>query len=201
MKIVQDKRGLTIIEMIVAISIMVILSGAISIFVIRSFYVNRHVIEQGLNLSTLHSSLRNFSADLREARQAEDGNYLFDNCEEYSISFYADHDNDSVVEKLTYSLISNQLQLEIVEPDLTQNPPSYADGTSLVRIIGIGVVNETLTTPLFYYYKEDEEVPLEGEFDSNDVKLVRIRVYANVDIDKAPDAMMLETMVRPRNIP
>ncbi len=201
MRISKNKKGLSLVEMIVTISIMIILLGVLSLFIIRTFSINGYLIEQGLNLSVLQTSLRSFSANLREARQAEDGSYLLSKCDEYSMAFYADIDNDSFAEKLTYSLLGGYLELEIIEPDLTQNPPSYLSGSSSVRTIGGGVVNKTLAMPLFYYYQEDGETPLTGEFNFNEVELVRIRVYANIDINQAPDSMMIETMVRPRNIP
>ncbi len=154
-----------------------------------------------MNLSILQNSLHTFSANLREARQAEDGSYLLESCQEYEVIFYADTDNDGIAEKLTYYLENSQFKLEIIEPDLTENPVSYSTGTSTVKIIGAGVVNADLAEPLFYYYEEDAEVPLEAGFSSSQVELVRLRVFANVDTDEAPDAMLMETMVRPRNIP
>lgn len=201
MTMLNDKRGLTLIEMLVAISITIILLGTVSTFLIRSFYLNRYAIEQGLNISVLQNCLHNFSANLREARQAEDGSYLLESCQEYEVVFYSDTDNDGIAEKLTYYLENSQFKLETIEPDLAQNPISYSAGTSTVQTIGGGVVNADLAEPLFYYYEEDAEVPLEAGFSPSQVELVRLRVYANVDTEEAPDSMVMETMVRPRNIP
>lgn len=201
MTMFNDKRGLTLIEMLVAISITIILLGTVSVFLIRSFYLNKHVVEQGLNISVLQNSLRNFSANLREARQAEDGSYLLASCQEYEVVFYADTDNDGISERLTYYLENNQFKLEITEPNLGENPVSYSTGTSTIRIIGAGIVNAELVEPIFYYYEEDAGVPLETGFSSSQVELVRIRIYANADTENAPDAMVMETLVRPRNIP
>jgi len=201
MGIIKDRKGLTLVEMLVSITITVLLLGALSLFIIRSFDINRYTIEQGMNIAVLQNSLRNFSANLREARQSEDGDYLLKNCDEYEVTFYADPDNDGVAEQLTYYLENSQFKLEIVEPDLGVSPPSYNTGTSEVKIIGNGVVNGSLSEPIFYYYEEDGEYSLEEGFAPSQVELVRIRIYANIDTDEVPDSMLMETMVRPRNIP
>ncbi len=42
----DDKRGMTLVEMLVAISITIVLLGTVSTFLIRSFYLNRYAVEQ-----------------------------------------------------------------------------------------------------------------------------------------------------------
>ena len=201
MKISVDKRGLTLIEMLVSIAITIILLGSLSMFIIRSFQLNKYAIEQGLNSSVMQNAMHSFSANLREARQGEEGSYLLNDCQDYEITFFSDIDNDDVVEKLTYYLNNGQLILQIIEPDMGVNPPSYDTGSGSARVIGAGVVNETLSEPLFYYYEEDGTTPLAAGFDSSQVELVRLKIFVNVDIEEAPDSMQLETMIRPRNIP
>ena len=115
-KIRKDGRGMTLVELLVASAIMILLMGIISLVLARSFFVNKYALEQGLNNTQLQNSIRNFSANIREARQADSGEYLLKTAEKFNLVFYADADNDGITERVHYYLDGTSLKMGTAEP-------------------------------------------------------------------------------------
>ena len=198
----NNNKGMTLVEVVMACSIMTILMGVASMLIIRSFSVNRYTIEQGLNTTALQTSLRNFTKYLREARQSDAGGYLIEYADDFEIFFFADTDNDSVTERVHYFLENYQLKMGITNP--SGFPVSYPVEDEEVKILGNGIVNNS-TQPLFRYYNQDYPIdtvnnPLPTPVLIDDIGMVEIDLYVNIDTDHVPDSMRMGTFVRPRNI-
>jgi prepilin-type N-terminal cleavage/methylation domain-containing protein len=201
-KLIKNRKGMTLVEVIVASSIVVLLSGMLSVLITKTFFVNRYTIEQGLNISAIESSLKNFSKYLREARQSDAGAYLIDSASEFELVFYADVDDDPAVEKVHYFLENNQLKIGTSDP--IGFPITYPLEDESVKIIGNGITN-TAEQPVFSYYNKDyptdtENNPLTDPISPEQIGLIKIDVYANINPDHVPENTRMETFVRPRNI-
>lgn len=197
-----DKKGMTLVEVSVACSVMVILAGIMSLLVIKSFAVNRYSIEQGLNTASIQNTLTKFSKHLREARQSDEGGYLIESAEDFDLVFYANVDADPAIERVHYFLENTQLKIGISEA--SGFPPKYSETDQLVNIIGNGIVN-TQVQPIFYYY----ESGYYGQVNQNaiatpatpaQIGLVKIDLYVNTDPGNMPENTHMETFIRPRNI-
>lgn len=198
----SDKKGMTLVEVSVACSIMVILAGIMSLLVIKSFVVNRYSIEQGLNTASIQNTLTKFSKHLREARQSDEGGYLIESAEDFDLVFYANVDADPAIERVHYFLENTQLKIGTSEA--SGFPPKYSETDQLVNIIGNGIVN-TQVQPIFYYY----ESGYYGQVNQNaiatpatpaQIGLVKIDLYVNTDPGNMPENTHMETFIRPRNI-
>ncbi len=197
-----NKKGMTLAEVIIACSIMTILMGIISVMIIRSFTVNKYTIEQGLNTSALQSSLRNFSRHLREARQSDAGGYLIEYADDFEVYYFADIDNDAVTERVHYFLENYQLKVGSSNP--SGFPLAYPSEDEEVKILGNGIVNNA-TQPLFYYYNQNYPIdttnnPLTTPASPDEIGMIQIDLYVNIDTNHVPDSMRMGTFVRPRNI-
>jgi prepilin-type N-terminal cleavage/methylation domain-containing protein len=197
-----DKKGMTLVEVSVACSVMVILAGIMSLLVIKSFAVNRYSIEQGLNTASIQNTLTKFSKHLREARQSDEGGYLIESAEDFDLVFYANVDADPAIERVHYFLENTQLKIGTSEA--SGFPPKYSETDQLVNIIGNGIVN-TQVQPIFYYY----ESGYYGQVNQNaiatpatpaQIGLVKIDLYVNTDPGNMPENTHMETFIRPRNI-
>lgn len=193
---------MTLVEVMVASSIIVLLSGMLSVLITKTFFVNRYTIEQGLNISAIESSLKNFSKYLREARQSDAGSYLIESASEFEMIFYADVDDDPSVERVHYFLENNQLK--IGTSDSSGFPVVYPSEDEEIKIVGSGIINNS-EQPIFYYYNKDyptdtENNPLSNPVPPEDIGLIKIDVYANTNPDHVPENTRMETFVRPRNI-
>ena len=199
---IKNKKGMTLIEVMVASFIIVLLSGMLSVLITKTFFVNRYTIEQGLNISAIESSLKNFSKYLREARQSDAGAYLIDSASDFELIFYADVDDDPVIERVHYFLENNQLKIGTSDP--SGFPVVYPVEDEEVKIVGNGITNNA-EQPIFYYYNQDyptdiENNPLLSPVSPEEIGLIKIDVYANTNPDHVPENSRMETFIRPRNI-
>jgi type II secretory pathway pseudopilin PulG len=202
LRIKKDQKGMTLVELMTISLILVLVSGVLSITILRTFYVNKYTIEQGINNSALQSSLRNLSKNIREARQSDSGAYLLKKAGDFDMVFYADLDNDGITEKAHYFLEDEYLKRGVSKP--SGFPLEYPEGDEQVKTVAGGIIN-TAEEPLFYYYNKDypidqENNPLTTPASVEAVGLIKIFIRANITEEQAPNDMEIETFVKPRNI-
>lgn len=193
---------MTIVEMMTATTILVLISGIVAIALMRTYSINKYTIEQGLNNSNLQLSISNFTKNIREARQSDAGDYLILSGNDFSLKFFSDVDDDTVVERLHYFLEDEYFKLGVTKP--TGFPLQYSASDEEIKIIGGNILNDT-TEPIFYYYNGEnlsdlENNPLETPITPNDVSLIKLHLITNVNPEQNPTDMQLETLVRPRNV-
>lgn len=205
MKLTSDQKGMTLIEMLVGLVILVSLLGIITLLIIKSFYINRFTIEQGLNTAEIQKTMHVFTSNLREAKQADDGAYMIESADDFDLVFFANIDDDSATERLHYYLQDSQLLLGLAEVIEGSFPLVYPAADDVPpKIIGNGIVND-VSQPLFYYYNKQypvdtENNPLATPSDVQDIGMVKLDMYVNVDTTQVPNSAHMETFVRPRNI-
>lgn len=199
----KNNAGMTIIELVLASTLMILLSGIVSIMVAKSFLINRYSLEQGLNTTVIQNSLRTFSEYLREARQSDNGGYLIESGDDFEIVFYADVDNNlnpQVIERVHYFLDGDQLKMGISRP--SGFPLAYPSYDEEVKIIGGGIINSP-SQPIFHYYDRSyagQGTGLATPIQPSEVSLIKIDLFVNTDPDNIPENFRMETFVRPRNI-
>lgn len=201
-KIKLCENGMTLVELVMATAIMTLLMTAMSIMVIRVYDANKYVIEQGLNNHQLQNSIRSFSTNLREARQSDAGGYLIESADDFDLVFFANIDDDQDVERVHYYLDGQQLKMGTAKA--AGFPAIYPEADEEVITVGNGIVN-TSSQPIFYYYNrdypEDQTTNLiETPAAVEEISLVKIDVFANINPNHIPDQMRMETFVKPRNI-
>ncbi len=201
-KIIKNQQGMSIVELIISTTLLVILMGVLSLLMIRAFYINRFTIEQGINVAEVQKTIRSFTAKLREAKQSDAGGYLIEVATKDELTFFANIDGDATTERLHYFFENNQLKVGISEP--VGFPASYPVNDDTIQIVGNGVVNTELQ-PIFQYYNRDypSDVvnnPLIMPIDAVDIGMIKIDLYVNVNTVEVPDSTHMGTFVRPRNI-
>lgn len=198
----QNISGMTLVELLVAGSIMTLLMGMISIVLVKTFFVNRYVIEQGLNNTELQKAIRDFSLTLREARQSDSGAYPLAKGDDFELTFYSNIDDDVQVEKVHYFYESGLLKRGVSEA--SGFPLDYPDEDEAVAVVARGIIN-TASEPIFEYFNSDypqdmDNNPLQVPVAIENISLVKLDVRANIDPNHVPDSMRIETFVKPRNI-
>lgn len=197
-----NQKGMTLVEVYVACSVIVLLTGIISIMVIKAFAINRYTIEQGLNTASVQNSLAKLSKHLREARQSDNGGYLVELADDFDLVFFANVDDDPAIERVHYYLQNSQLKIGTSEA--SGFPPEYPDEDQTIKIIGNGIINNAIQ-PVFYYYGENYygqvgETFLTTPVQPSNVSLIKIDLFVNTDPNNIPENTRMETFVRPRNI-
>lgn len=198
-------KGLTLVEMLVAIFIMSAGMLGFSLLFSSSWTSNKFILETGITSIRVNRASTEIINNLRKVRQADNGDYPIDSGDDFDIQVYLDIDNDGVTERVHYWLddVNDRLMRGIREPSTAQ-PPTYAAGDETTSVIAEYIVNES-TQPLFYYYNENYpgdtvNNPLSTPAAIGDVRLVRVLIRMNIDPIKAPNNINIESFVDLRNL-
>lgn len=202
MNLFRKNEGMTLVELMVASSILMLISGVVSLALVRTYVVNKSAITQGLNNSNLQLAVDNFTKNVREAKQSDSGGYLILSGTDYDLKFYSDFNDDLVTERLHYFLEDGYLKLGVAYPFGALS--EYPTDDDEVKIIARNIVNEN-DEPIFYYYDKDsisdiEDSPMTTPITPDEVTLIKLDLFSNIDPSVNPTDMEIVTSVRPRNI-
>lgn len=197
-------RGLTLIEMIVAISIFSIGIAGFSMLFLRVWKVNSFTLESGQIVLASSRSLNLMIKEIRKARQADNGNFTIKRAEDFDLTVYVDEDKDDVTEQVHYFLDSGAGELKKGVSNPSGSPAVYPEGDQVVTTLLTHVVN-TDVQPVFSYFDvnyfgRQEEEPLSLPIVLPEVRLVKIHLWVNIKPQSAPDYLNLESFVELRNL-
>ncbi len=198
-------KGLTLVEMLVAIFIMALGMIGFSLLFSSSWKSNKFILETGMAAVQVNRASTQIINNLRKVRQADNGDYPIQSGDDFDIQVYLDIDNDGVTERVHYWLdtVNDRLMLGIREPS-SAVPPIYAAGDGTTRVVANYIVNES-TQPVFYYYNENYpgdtvNNPIATPIAIEDARLVRVLLRINIDPIKAPNNVNVESFVDLRNL-
>lgn len=198
-------KGLTLVEMLVAIFILSAGMLGFSLLFSTSWKSNKFILETGVTSIRVNRASTEIINNLRKVRQADNGDYPIQSGDDFDIQVYLDVDNDGVTERVHYWLddTNDRLMRGIREPSASV-PPTYAAGDGTTSVIAEYVVNDA-TQPLFYYYNENYpgdtvNNPLVTPAAIGDIRLVRVLIRMNIDPIKAPNNINIESFADLRNL-
>ncbi len=197
--------GFSLVEMLVAIFIMGVGMIGFGLLLLSNFRSNKFIIETGTTAVQVNRAVENIVETLRTARQADNGDYPIVSGSDFDIKFYADIDHDGITERVHYYLDSANKQVKkgVTKPT-AGTPVTYAAGDTTTTVVANAVVN-TATQPAFFYYNQNYpgdtvNNPLVTPVAVQNVRLVRIRLFMNIDPLKAPNNINVESFVDLRNL-
>lgn len=190
--------GMTLIEMLVVIGVMVLISGAIFGAAQSLYQINSYAQAQAFEVDNARRGVQRFARDVREMTYAEDGSFPMAVMEPHLLAFYSDIDKDNSVEYVEYELSTTTLNKRVYNP--TGNPPVYDFGSPDEEIIlSEYVQNIDQATSTFFYYDENGTA-LNSASPLIDVRYVRTQIIVNIDPLRSPGEFMLRVGVTPRNL-
>ncbi len=199
----KNKKGMTLVELLIAMAILTLGIGGFTLLASRSWKMNSFVMEAGNATSKATRALNETIKSLRKIRQADDGSYPIKEVSGTSLTVYLNDDTDLATERVHYYLDSatQTLKKGVTEPSGT--PVSYPAGDQTVSVVANYVVN-TAAQPVFEYYNSDYPIdtinnPIASPVPAN-VKLVKIHLWINIKPLTAPDNVSLESFVEFRNL-
>lgn len=196
----MNKKGFTIIELLVAIAIVAVIAGAGFLILGKSFRYNRIIWEQLETQNQGRKVLQEVVSNAREAEESEIGAYPIETAGEYELTFYADIDNDSLREKVRFWLDGTTFKKGVVKP--SGEPLSYSGSEQTVELAH-HVVNISQAKEIFSYYGQNytgSESALAQPVDVTEVRLVRVYLELEKDPAESPVPLSLETVIYPRNL-
>lgn len=186
---------MTLVELLVTIALSSVVLIALG-FLIQHFYrTNAFVLEQSHAVESARRSVENAMADLREASYGADGSYPISAAATSSVTFYADIDSDSSVEKARYYLSNTTLYRSTTEPSAAGSYAGQPEATTLV----VNDIRNGTSTDLFSYYNRDGE-QLATPVNLAQVASVKIVVLADVNPNRAPNVYTLRGSATLRNL-
>lgn len=201
----QPTRGMTLIELLIAIAVMGIIMQAFTYLFVRTWETNRYILELGLASSMAQRALNKLVIDLRGIQQSDHGAFPIAAATSSSLTIYSDIEDDGVVERVRYYLddATDELRMGITNPTAA-TPVTYPVNDEETRVVARYVVNAS-NDPVFYYYNDDYpgdtvNNPLTLPTSLSNIQLVRIKLLINIQPLTAPNNVYIESFVDIRNL-
>lgn len=189
-------RGLTFLETLITLAIFALIMVSIVNSVLLFYRANRSSIEQAYQIESARKGVNLLVRDVREASYGEDGSYPLSAISSSSVTFYADTDRDSSVEKIRYQLSGVSLMRTVT--DASGNPPTYT-GTGTTTAVSNFVRNNSQNVPIFQFF---DASTTEITSASNIVRIisVTINLIINVTPSRDPGEFTLRSSATLRNV-
>src|SRR3989344_7148797 len=202
---VKTLRGLTLIEMVIAIAVALIVMEGFTYMLLKTWDTNKFILEEGLASAAASRATNRIVIQLRGVQQSDNGSYPVVSADDFDFTLYTDIDDDGVVERVHYFLdqVNDQLKVGVTDPN-TAVPVAYPAGDTTVTGMTNYVVNEA-TDPVFFYYNGDYPSdtinnPLTTPASVGNIQLIKIHLFVNINPVHAPDNINIESFVDLRNL-
>jgi prepilin-type N-terminal cleavage/methylation domain-containing protein len=197
MYIKRNKKGMSLIEMMVAIAIFTIGIGIFIFLFIRSWEMYTFSFSTGQSQLMASQGVQRIVDIIRNAQQADNGAFPLVMAREEEIVLYANIDTDSSIERVRIFLSDNKIFLEIRNAT-AGTPPQYSEGYESSQEIVRDIIQGDERI-LFSYYDESN-TRLTGTFPINDVKMVKIDLMVDDNVEKLPEGIAIESYASIRNL-
>ncbi|MCD6149229.1 prepilin-type N-terminal cleavage/methylation domain-containing protein [bacterium] len=191
----KNKKGMSLIEMIIAIAIFTIGIEGFSLLFVKTWKQNSFILEKGTASMAASRGVQKTVDVIRKARQADNGAYPIISANENDLVIYSDIDKDGVTEKVHYYLSGGALKAGITDP--AGAPPAYPAGDQTVNDVSRYVVNTS--APVFSYYDSDNNL-LTTPANVNEVRMVKVYLETNANPAHFPNNVDIQSFATIRNL-
>jgi type II secretory pathway pseudopilin PulG len=190
------EKGITLIETLVWIAAFTAAMLATVSSLLYFYRTNSYAIEQSSAVSSAQRGLEQVMRTIREAAYSSQGAFPIHSIAANDFIFYADIDNDALIERVHYYLSGTDLMRGIMEA--TGNPPDYTTPeTATVLAEYVRNTAQGLTT--FRYYDElGTEITNYSNWTS--VRFVKVTLAVNVNTATLPNQLTLDSSAAIRNL-
>lgn len=202
MKILQNKeKGMTLLEILIAMSIFVLIVIVLSVFQSDVFKLNR-TIQNNLTLQQNAAKLlKPIVAEIRSASISNLGAYPIASASQNTLEFYADIDADGLKEKIRYFKEGGEFKKGVTRP--TGDPYQYLSENEEIVSEVSGVVNGS--EPIFEYFDEtyngySQSEPLAYPIQISDIRMVSIKLILDADENDDSGPIEVSTQAGFRNL-
>ncbi len=193
-----SQRGMTLIELLVVISIIAIVSGALTTFILDNYRFQGYTLTEGESYGEAQRAVDKMKRELRGVVQGENGAFAIADAQNQALTIYTDYDFDGRTERLRYFLIGTTFNKGIIEPQ--SGSEIYPAAAETVQVITTHVANGA--EPIFLYYDAGytgTQAPMNPILEPN-IRLIGIHLA--VDSTPGTDAgrYVIDTIVHLRNL-
>lgn len=197
--IYNDTRGMTLIELIVAMGIFgLLITSIVGVFLVSN--KSKDIVFDQLEVQgQARKAIQDFVNEARAMRYSSAGAYPLQTASATQFIFYTNMDTDSSLERVRYYLVTSTLKRGIVQP--TGSPVTYPTSTESIVTI-VNNVNNTSTA--FFYYDENytgvTSTPLTQPVDSTRVRIVEMRLIVDKNANLSPVPFTIQGQTHLRNL-
>lgn len=199
-KIQNDNRGITLIEVLVAMGISVFLIVGIIDLMLWAMHGRDVVWEQLSTQNEGRKIVQDFTNELRRATASSIGAYPLEIAQDQQIAFYSNIDADSWRERIRYFISNKTLKKGIIKP--TGNPLVYNSANEVITDVVHDVANGT--SSLFYYFDQSytgaSSTAMTSPINIPNVRMVGISLSLEEKPNVAPAPFNIESKVEIRNL-
>ncbi|QQS61004.1 MAG: prepilin-type N-terminal cleavage/methylation domain-containing protein [Candidatus Moraniibacteriota bacterium] len=193
----KTKKGMTLIEVIVAIGVFSIGMGLAVLLFVQSWNMYKISFSTGSMQFVASNGVQRIIDSIRNAQRSENGSYPIVSVDENEIILYSNVDDDEEIEKIRFFYSGSGIVRE-VRNSVFGTPPQYPAGYEISEEIIPYVIN-TADTPLFSYYNNENE-KLTEPISLIDVKMVKVDLYVDENINRDPESINIESFASIRNL-
>jgi prepilin-type N-terminal cleavage/methylation domain-containing protein len=199
----QKIKGLTLIETLVAIAIFAIGMVGFSILLVNVWRNNSYTLEMGQSNLVISQGISKMVGYIRKARQGDDGSYPIKSAGNNDLVVYSDYNRDGITERLHFYYASGAVFMGVTAPSGNM-PKVYPAGDQQIIVIATKIVNAS-NEPIFYYFNKNypgdtANNPLLMPVDVSVVRLVEIHLKININPNRAPDNIEMQSFAEIRNL-
>jgi len=193
-------KGMTLVEMLVAIAIFTVIMIAVSAFEVNVFSYRKIASDSYTTVQDAQTILKTMTKEIRIMSPGGDGSYALQSAATNTLMFFADVNGDGNKELVRYSYIGTSIYRAVTSP--SGSPPVYLNSNTSTSTVIVNVRNST-STPIFEYYDgnyDGNESPLAQPVSMTSVRLIKLNVTLDVDIKQSPMPRTYSTQVTLRNL-
>ncbi len=197
------KLGMTLIEMIMAITIVFIGMAGFTLLFSHTWQFNKYTIEMGQTSMNVSQGLNKIIDYVRRAKQGDNGAYPIVSADDNDLVIYCDYNKNNITERLHFYKNGQDILMGITEPTNTL-PKTYPVGDQQIITVVSHIVNDD-SDAVFSYYNQDYPAdtvnnPLTIPAVPSNIRLIKIYLEINIDPNHAPDNIKMQSFVELRNL-
>jgi len=200
MQLNKDNRGVTLMEILVALGIFTLIVVSVVAVFLFSWKANRIVWEQLSTQNEGRKIVQDFINELRSATYSSIGAYPLETVSTTELVFYSNIDTDTYRERVRYFLNGTVLKKGVTKP--SGAPLIYDTGNEIITELVHDVYNTT--TPIFYYYNQNygytSSTPIEQPVGITEVRVIGFVLELEEDPTASPAPFRVETKAEIRNL-
>ena len=191
---------MTLVEVIVTLGIFMTVMFAVSTFEYNVIVYPKNISGSFTIAQDAQVLLTTMLKQLRTAQPGANGQYALVTTGTSTLSFFADVDNNGVIEEITYFMASSSLYRGVIQP--SGNPVTYNPTNQVNRMFVMNVRNSS-STPLFQYFDTNyngTSTPLAQPVMTTAVRLIKINLTLDVDPMRSPLPLTYTVQASLRNL-
>lgn len=187
----QSLQGMSLVELIVAMSILTMVMGGMSLFFSRIWQTQAFTLQTGQASFMASRGVEGIVDLIRNARTGADGSFPVATATAAEFTFFADTDHDDTIERvhIFYDTASTPKTIKygITEPT-TATPPTYPASDGTVYTLANYVVNGA-SDPVFTYY-DSANSQLSATPIVSTVRMVNVSILVNTGSGNIGDIVL-----------